>query len=96
MDDGATAQPEQLGKEVIRTQWLDHSTLGNHPLRGKKILIVDEVDDSRTTLDYTIRELQKDVEDQLAQLSPEEREKTPKTEFGIFVGAFLTASFWCS
>ena len=34
------AQEEKLGKEVIRTQWLDHSTLGNQPLLGRKILIV--------------------------------------------------------
>lgn len=105
MGDGPTAEPEQLGKEVIRTQWLDHSTLGNHPLVnsmtcqstlqrlrkssyqvGRKILIVDEVDDSRTTLDYTVKELQKDVEDQLAKMSAEKRAKTPTTEFAIFVG----------
>lgn len=97
LDDGTgTAQAEQLGKEVVRTQWLDHSTLGNHPLRGKKILIVDEVDDSRTTLDYAIRELKKDVEDQLAALSEAERAQVPKTEFGIFVGAFCVLLPSCS
>ena len=31
-------------------------------LVGKNILIVDEVDDTRTTLEYAVRELQKDVE----------------------------------
>jgi hypothetical protein len=31
---------EKLGKEVIRTQWLDFSTLGSRPLLGKRILIV--------------------------------------------------------
>ena len=31
-------------------------------LVGKNILIVDEVDDTRTTLEYAVKELQKDVE----------------------------------
>lgn len=86
MSDNGTAQAEQLGKEVVRTQWLDHSTIGNHPLVGRKILIVDEVDDSRTTLSYAVKELQKDIEEQYSQLSEEQRSKTPKTEMGIFVG----------
>jgi len=34
------AQEEKLGKEVIRTQWLDFSTLGSRPLVGRRILIV--------------------------------------------------------
>ena len=40
--------PEEPGVEVIRTQWLDFSTIGGQDLIGKKILIVDEVDDTRT------------------------------------------------
>lgn len=36
----AIGQEEKLGKEVIRTQWLDFSTLGSRPLLGRKILIV--------------------------------------------------------
>ena len=41
---------EVIGKEVIRTQWLDFSTLGDKygkygGLLGKRILVVDEVDD---------------------------------------------------
>ena len=31
-------------------------------LVGKNILIVDEVDDTRTTLDYAVQELEKDVD----------------------------------
>jgi len=50
------ATPEQLGNEVVRTQWLDFSTLGARPLVGRRILIVDEVDDSRTTLEYACTE----------------------------------------
>jgi hypoxanthine phosphoribosyltransferase len=40
---------EQVGTEVVRTQWLDFSTLGAAGaagMLGKKILIVDEVDDT--------------------------------------------------
>jgi hypoxanthine phosphoribosyltransferase len=41
---GTTA--EQLGQQVVRTQWLGPSK----DLLGRRALIVDEVDDSRTTL----------------------------------------------
>ncbi|KAL7007217.1 hypothetical protein EMMF5_003056 [Cystobasidiomycetes sp. EMM_F5] len=76
---------EQIGKEVVRTQWLDFSTLGRTPLLGRRILIVDEVDDTRTTLAYAVRELQADLAKQLESLSEEQRARTPPTEFGIFV-----------
>lgn len=45
---GSHTTAEQIGKEVVRTQWLDFSALSATRLLGKKILIVDEVDDSRT------------------------------------------------
>ncbi|CDZ97741.1 prtase-like protein [Phaffia rhodozyma] len=79
---------EQLGTEVVRTQWLDFSTLGAagaSGLLGKKILVVDEVDDSRTTLSYAITELQKDIAKLEAQLTDEQRKVTPPTQLGIFV-----------
>lgn len=46
---------EKIGTEVVRVQWLDFSTLGNKyttggGLLGRKILVIDEVDDTRTTL----------------------------------------------
>lgn len=72
---------EEPGTKVTRTQWLDLTSLGNmSSLVGKRILIVDEVDDTRTTLEYAVRELQKDVEEARAKLNIDE-----KTEFGIFV-----------
>jgi len=37
-----------------KVQWIDEV---ERKLRGKRILLVDEVDDSRTTLEYCIREL---------------------------------------
>lgn len=73
---------EQMGTKVTRTQWLDFSTLGEmENLVGKRVLIVDEVDDTRTTLEYAVRELQKDVEEARVRLGKE----GPKTEFSIFV-----------
>ena len=49
-------------------------------LIGKNILIVDEVDDTRTTLEYAVRELEKDVEAARQRLGRDE-----KTNFSIFV-----------
>merc|ERR1711977_356952 len=43
---------EAPGTKVTRTQWLDLSSLEMSNLIGKSITIVDEVDDSRQTLEY--------------------------------------------
>lgn len=73
---------DQIGTKVTRTQWLDFSSLGGmENLVGKRILIVDEVDDTRTTLEYAVKELQKDVEEVSKKLGRENE----KTEFSIFV-----------
>jgi len=73
---------EQPGTEVTRTQWLDLSSLGGmQNLVGKRILIVDEVDDTRTTLQYAVKELEKDVEAARQKLGGEGE----KTKFSIFV-----------
>ena len=50
-------------------------------LVGKNILIVDEVDDTRTTLEYAVKELQKDVEAASQKLG----RTGEKTNFSIFV-----------
>jgi uncharacterized protein len=71
---------EQPGTKVTRTQWLDLSSLEMANLIGKNVLIVDEVDDTRTTLEYAVRELEKDVEEARKQLGRQE-----KTKFSIFV-----------
>lgn len=72
---------EVPGTKVTRTQWLDLSSLEMANLIGKNILIVDEVDDTRTTLEYAVRELEKDVELAQKQLGREGE----KTNFFIFV-----------
>jgi hypoxanthine phosphoribosyltransferase len=71
---------EKPGTRVTRTQWLDLSAVQMDSLIGKNILIVDEVDDTRTTLEYAVRELEKDVEAARQRLGRPE-----KTKFSIFV-----------
>lgn len=71
---------EEPGTIVKRTQWLDFSSLEMKNLIGKNILIVDEVDDTRTTLEYAVKELQKDVEKARLQEG-----RTEPTKFSIFV-----------
>lgn len=44
--------------EISKIQWLDPLPEG---LRGKNVLVVDEVDDSRVTLEYCLKELQKEA-----------------------------------
>ncbi|KAF8227518.1 PRTase-like protein [Tricholoma matsutake] len=79
---GTTA--EQIGNEVIRTQWLGPES--GRLLLGKRNLIIDEVDDTRKTLHYALSELQKDVETELLLYPPSEREALRgATKFAIFV-----------
>ncbi|PSS15095.1 hypothetical protein M430DRAFT_104500, partial [Amorphotheca resinae ATCC 22711] len=73
---------EQPGTKVTRTQWVDLTSLGEmENLVGKRILIVDEVDDTRTTLEYAVKELEKDVELARQKLGYQGE----KTIFSIFV-----------
>ncbi|CDK25755.1 unnamed protein product [Kuraishia capsulata CBS 1993] len=80
---GGIGQVEKIGKEVVRTQWLDFGALEQHfdSLIGKNILIVDEVDDTRTTLHYALNELHKDVEELAVKLG----RTNEHTKFSIFV-----------
>ncbi|PGH13731.1 hypothetical protein AJ80_06236 [Polytolypa hystricis UAMH7299] len=80
-DLGKDGVEEEIGTKVTRTQWLDLSSLEMANLIGKNVLIVDEVDDTRTTLEYAVRELEKDVE-----LAQQQLGRTgEKTTFSIFV-----------
>ncbi|KAF9005895.1 hypothetical protein BDQ17DRAFT_1540532 [Cyathus striatus] len=78
------ASEEQIGNEVIRTQWLGPDA--GKMLLGKRNLIVDEVDDTRKTLSYALSELKKDVEQELLSYPESERDALrAATKFGIFV-----------
>ncbi|KAI1074765.1 PRTase-like protein [Whalleya microplaca] len=78
----STGTVDKIGTKVTRTQWLDLSSLGEmENLIGKRILIVDEVDDTRTTLEYAVKELEKDVEAAQQKLG----RQGEKTQFNIFV-----------
>ncbi|CUM63656.1 uncharacterized protein PRCAT00001239001 [Priceomyces carsonii] len=71
---------EEPGTKVVRTQWLDYAQ-SKVDLVGKNILIIDEVDDTRTTLHYAVSELKKDVEEQAKAKNADPKD----TKFGIFV-----------
>ncbi|KAK9767214.1 hypoxanthine-guanine phosphoribosyltransferase [Basidiobolus ranarum] len=68
--------------QVQKTQWLDFQGAACPLLAGRRILIVDEVDDTRQTLSFAVRELMKDIEQQKLD-HPELNDK--ETKIGIFV-----------
>ncbi|KAF6012782.1 hypothetical protein HII12_002304 [Brettanomyces bruxellensis] len=71
---------EEVGSKVKRIQWIHYGESGID-LCNKKVLIIDEVDDTRTTLHYALSELQKDAEQQAINRGFEKS----NTEFFIFV-----------
>ncbi|KAJ3731779.1 hypothetical protein DFJ43DRAFT_998375 [Lentinula guzmanii] len=75
---------EKIAEEVIRTQWLGAEA--GKMLLGKRVLIVDEVDDTRKTLSYALTELKRDVETELLNHPEADRDALrASTKFGIFV-----------
>mmetsp|Transcript_119723 Transcript_119723/g.298618 ORF Transcript_119723/g.298618 Transcript_119723/m.298618 type:complete len:221 (-) Transcript_119723:239-901(-) len=44
--------------QVVKKQWFDETSGVGQLVRGRRVLVVDEVDDSRATLEYCVRELQ--------------------------------------
>lgn len=78
--DTVGSQAEEAGTTVVRTQWIDYAQ-SHVDLVGKNILIIDEVDDTRTTLHYAVSELKKDVVEQ----SRAKGADPASTKFGIFV-----------
>ncbi|KAI5957588.1 HPT1 [Candida theae] len=71
---------EKPGTKVSRTQWIDYNQ-SKVNLVGKNVLIIDEVDDTRTTLHYAVSELKKDVKEQAEALNADPN----STNFAIFV-----------
>ncbi|KAK6198119.1 hypoxanthine guanine phosphoribosyltransferase [Scheffersomyces amazonensis] len=71
---------EEVGTQVVRTQWIDYNQ-SKVDLVGKNVLIIDEVDDTRTTLHYAVSELKKDVQEQAKAQGAD----PSSTKFGVFV-----------
>jgi hypoxanthine phosphoribosyltransferase len=73
--------------EIYKTQWISTDRI-NDPLAvsfsGQHILIVDEVDETRTTLSYAVKELEKDIEQQ-RHLFKENHEEWIEPKLGVFV-----------
>jgi len=63
-------------KPVI-TQWLDGA---DEKLKGKKILLVDEVDDSRATIGFCLEELQKHDPEEIAVMVIHNKKKKKARE----------------
>ncbi|CAG8690447.1 36055_t:CDS:2 [Gigaspora margarita] len=84
-----SSDPDIIGTQVIKTQWLQFgpSYTDICPLLGKNILIVDEVDDTRTTLAYAVQELLKDIEEEKLKFIETNSAGTPipETKLAIFV-----------
>ncbi|PSC67918.1 xanthine phosphoribosyltransferase 1 [Micractinium conductrix] len=77
--DELEGRPHEAG--VKRTQWFEKDSVS---LVGKRILVVDEVDDSRATLAYAVRELQADVVEEEAALAAVGA-PVPETHLGVYV-----------
>ncbi len=80
---------------LIKIQWLEND---QEKIRGKKILLVDEVNDSGLTLEYTLQELLKCDPKEIAVLVLHDKKKEKK---GMIPGAIkryyvgeITGSGW--
>lgn len=87
-------QPKAAPEKI---QWIDEVET---KLKGKKILLVDEVDDSRVTLEYCLRELlsHKPSEMAVAVLHNKKKEKRgviPEEIAGYFAGEILEDEWIC-
>ncbi|CAF1264701.1 unnamed protein product [Didymodactylos carnosus] len=71
-------------RQIRKTQWLTYDKNNQLAvnLQGQNILIVDEVDDTRTTLSYVVNELKHDIDQQRQEKTTEE---WTEPKIGIFV-----------
>ncbi|MEW5317636.1 MAG: hypothetical protein WDW38_008918 [Sanguina aurantia] len=87
-DDANGYDPTQA--RVRKTQWLNYGSgegTGIN-LQGQRILIVDEVDDTRKTLSFAVSELQKDIDAQEADYASRKTASDPEFQapkLGVFV-----------
>lgn len=61
-----------------KIQWIDET---QQQLRGKKVLLIDEVDDTRATLSYCIKELLKNEPKEIAVLVLHNKNKPKDAQF---------------
>ncbi|ORX46266.1 PRTase-like protein [Hesseltinella vesiculosa] len=78
----AAATGDTRPVEVTKTQWLNFAQ-SELSLLGRRILIVDEVDDSRMTMAYAVQEIQKDIEAEEIKQGMQPGESN--TKIGVFV-----------
>ncbi|MFH6974448.1 phosphoribosyltransferase [Neisseria sp. 23W00296] len=83
----------ETNDEIKKIQWLDPMP---ETLKGKNILVVDEVDDSRVTLEFVLNELQEEDfgEIGVAVLHAKIKEKTGKLPEGIHYFSGITVEDW--
>ena len=87
-------KPKALPEKI---QWIDEV---EKKLKGKKVLLVDEVDDSRVTLEYCLRELLSDEPSEIAvavlhNKDKEKRGVIPDEIKQYFVGKELEDKWIC-
>lgn len=83
----------ETNSEIKKIQWLDPIP---ENLAGKNVLVVDEVDDSRVTLEFVLNELQKEnfAEIGVAVLHEKIKEKAGKLPEGIRYFSGITVEDW--
>lgn len=83
----------QTADEIQKVQWIDPIP---HDIIGKNILVVDEVDDSRTTAEFVLRELQKEPFDKIGfvVLHNKLKEKRGQIPEGVFYFAGVEVDDW--
>ncbi|HAK45505.1 MAG TPA: phosphoribosyltransferase [Spirochaeta sp.] len=84
-------------KSPEKIQWIDEV---EKKLKGKKVLLVDEVDDSRVTLEYCLRELMSDAPAEIAvavlhNKNKEKRGSIPAEITRYWVGEELEDKWIC-
>ncbi|MEM5947344.1 phosphoribosyltransferase [Spirochaetia bacterium 38H-sp] len=88
----ANNRPTDIPRKI---QWIDEV---EKKLTGKRILLVDEIDDTRATLAYCLSELDKNKPEELAVMVLHNKKKPKKADFPscvskIFVGSELE-DYW--
>jgi uncharacterized protein len=79
---------ENDAKDICKTQWLATDEQCE-PLavsfNGQRILIIDEVDETRTTLAYAVQELSKDIDRQRERTRQNAQQEWIEPRLGVFV-----------